>query len=592
MRRWLRSSLQRKLSALVAGSVVLPLVALGLFAFLTSSRITEEKATLSGIDMLKQLDANLRFMLLDIENLSIYLIGERDIQSYLLTNDDRKDERTEIVGRMTNLATSKPYIANIAIFPERFQAVLSTGTWYESDQPEPGAGNEGKTGKFWSAVYRVVNYAGEQHVITLSRPIRSIHDYRHLGWLSISLSERALSRSLFRPDFGQGEGRIELLNADGIILSSADKTRLGKTVDEYDPGLFDLVTQGKSGSTVYGKDESKRTVLYYREELTNWILIGTIPYDQYRAENGYILGMTGIAVGISAALSVFLVWFTVRRATRPLQLLARHLSRINPHRPLPYFAVSTDDEIGKLGKSYNLLGAHIEELKQDVIRGEARKKEADLRALQAQINPHFLYNTLSSIHWIALMAKQARIADMVEGLSQFLRLSLNQGKEYCPVYQEVDHIRQYARVQNIRYSGKFRVDYIVDASLEDKMMLKLLLQPLVENAMVHGLQKKDGPGTILIMIRPEGQKISFLILDDGVGMSKDRLEEVRLSLRTPLEHTLPQPDKAVEDGGYGLRNVNERLMLHYGPDALLEVDSREGGGTRVAFTIPMLEGEP
>ncbi|MGG1876080.1 sensor histidine kinase [Paenibacillus cisolokensis] len=591
MRRWLRSSLRRKLSLLVAGSVVIPLVALGLFAFVTSSRITEEKATLSGIDMLKQLDANLRFMLVDIENISIYLIGERDIQSYLLRHEDREDERTEIVGRMTNLATSKPYIANISIYPERFDAQLSTGNWYESDLPNPGLAKERKPGKFWSDVYRIVNYSGEQHVITLMRPIRSIHDYAHLGWMSISLSERVLSRSLIRPDFGRGEGRIELVNADGIILSSADKSRLGKRLDEYDPGLFSIVSQAESGSAVYGEDEGKRTVLYYREGLTDWILIGTIPYDQYRAENGYILGLTGIAVGISAAVSVLLVWFTVRRTTRPLQLLARHLTRINPHRPLPHFAVTTDDEIGKLGESYNLLGAHIEELKQDVIRGEARKKEADMRALQAQINPHFLYNTLSSIHWIALMAKEARIADMVEGLSQFLRLSLNQGKEYCPVEQEVDHIRQYARVQNIRYSGKFRVDYMVDASLKDQMMLKLLLQPLVENAMIHGLQKKDGPGTILIMIRPEGRMMSFLILDDGVGMSRERLEEVRRSLHEPLDNDLDQ-EGAAEEGGYGLRNVNERLMLHYGPDAQLEVDSREGGGTRIAFTIPMLEGAP
>ncbi|MFS0869856.1 sensor histidine kinase [Paenibacillus xylanilyticus] len=582
MRSWLTSSLQRKLSVVVTASMIVPLLALGLFAFLISSRITEQKTKLSGMDTLKQVEANLRYMLQDAENISIFLIGERDIQQYLSRNEDHELDRVDILGRMTNLAASKKYIANIAIYPDRFDAVLTTATWYEPGTSDPPAPN-GDAVKTWTGVYPVRNYAGIQNVITLVRPIRSIHDYRPIGWLAISLDEKAISKDWAALGLGRGEGRLELIGRSGEILSSMDKSRLGKSLEQVEPEVQTLIRQGGSGTTTYGSGENKRTLLYYPEQLTGWTLTGTVPYDQYKSENGYILILTAVAVVASAVICAGLVWFTVRRVTRPLRVLTRHLSRIDPDRPLPLFRSESDDEIGKLGESYNLLGAHIESLKEEVIRGEARKKEADLRALQAQINPHFLYNTLSSIHWIALMSKESRIADMVEGLSDFLRISLNNGKDFCPVGQEIAHIQHYVRVQSIRFPDKFAVHYIVDPALEQRMMLKLLLQPLVENAMIHGIQPKVGTGTITIMIRQDQdeERMNVLVLDDGIGMEQERLEQLK-----------ERPDLNPPVGGYGIHNVNERLLLHYGADSQLEIDSRVGGGTRISFSIPFLEESP
>lgn len=609
MVRWLTSSLQRKLSIVVTASMIVPLLALGVFAFLFSSRITEEKTKLSGMDTLKQVEANLRYMLQDAENLSIFLIGERDIQQYLSRNEDHELDRIDILGRMTNLAASKKYIANIAIYPGRFDAALSTAAWYEPDGedlfygPFSGQSTGRETDKRWTGVYSVRNYAGIQNVITLIRPIRSIHDYRTLGWLAISLDEKVISKGWPALGLGKGEGRLELIGAAGEILSSMNKSRLGLHMSDIEPGLLTRIQKGSGGTTTYGEGEQRRTVLYYPEKLTGWMLVGTVPYEQYRSENSYILILTVIAVALSALISGGLVWFTVRRITRPLLVLTRHLSRIDPKRPLPLFRSESDDEIGKLGESYNLLGAHIDMLKKEIIRGEARKKEADLRVLQAQINPHFLYNTLSSIHWIALMSKENRIADMVEGLSDFLRISLNQGQDYCPVAQEIAHIRHYVRVQSIRFPDQFVLHYIVDPALEQQMMLKLLLQPLVENAMIHGIQKAGNKGTITIMIQKDHvyKRMNVLVLDDGAGMTADKLKQLQAGLIPEDESGLISSDRPLHGeqlehplsvGGYGLRNVNERLLLHYGRDALLEVHSREGEGTRISFSIPILEESP
>lgn len=329
------------------------------------------------MDTLKQVEANLRYMLQDAENLSIFLIGERDIQQYLSHNEDHELDRVDILGRMTNLAASKKYIANIAIYPGRFDATLSTATWYESNESNLSYPSvpSGEAVKQWTGVYPVQNYAGIQNVITLVRPIRSIHDYRPIGWLAISLDEKAISKGWVALGLGRGQGRLELIGSSGEILSSMDKSRLGLKLEGVEPGITTLIQDGGSGTTTYGSGDDKRTLLYYPEELTGWTLVGTVPYDQYKSENRYILILTGCAVAMSAVISAGLVWFTVRRVTRPLRVLTRHLSRIDPERPLPLFRSESDDEIGRLGESYNLLGAHIQLLKEEVIRGEARKKK-------------------------------------------------------------------------------------------------------------------------------------------------------------------------------------------------------------------------
>lgn len=201
------------------------------------------------------------------------------------------------------------------------------------------------------------------------------------------------------------------------------------------------------------------------------------------------------------------------------------------------------------------------------------------------------------------MSKENRIADMVEGLSDFLRISLNKGQDYCPVAQEIAHIRHYVRVQSIRFPDQFVLHYIVDPALEQRMMLKLLLQPLVENAMIHGIQQAGNQGTITIMIQKDSavERMNILVLDDGAGMELEQLEQLRASIIPADEsNMLPQGShsqgkqlgQSLSDGGYGLRNVNERLFLHYGTDALLEIHSKKGGGTRISFSIPILEESP
>nr|WP_091168483.1 sensor histidine kinase [Paenibacillus sp. 1_12] len=582
MWRWMGNSLGRKLTFIMLVTTLIPLMLLGGFAYVISSKITEEKTEQAGIDTLRQMDGNLRFIIKDVENMSIFLIGQSNVQQYINSVDDDVGSQTRIRSFMTNLISSKEYISNVEIIPANSNPPLSTTNLYQSDLDSLVNVRE-VTGKMWTTLYQVQNYAGNQRVISFIRPLRSIDDYRNLGWLTISLDEKVISRYWSEPKLGDGQGTVALLNEQGIVLSATDKSWLSQSLNELMPGVLSGLKPISFGVLNHGEGRAKKTILYFREPLVGWVLVGVIPFDLYSAQNRYILQLTGVAVALSIVATTGLILFLIQRITNPLRVLTRLIAKVNPEEPLPLYSVASSDEIGKLAESYNMLGKHIEKLKKQVIRNEAHKKEADMRALQAQINPHFLYNTLSSIHWIALMNDEKRIADMVGALSDFLRFSLNKGKEFCPVHQELAHIKNYAQVQSIRYPDKFDMDIVVDPELRDRYMLKLLLQPLVENAMLHGIQKKEGKGMISVYVEQKANRMSFLVLDDGVGMTEEQLELIQNNLNPPDGELYP-------DVSYGLRNVNERLQLHYGMDAGLVIESRLHVGTRISFSIPVLEG--
>lgn len=581
--RWMGNSLGRKLTVIMLITTLIPLMLLGGFAYVISSKITEEKTEQAGIDTLRQMDGNLRFIIKDVENMSIFLIGQSNVQQYVNSLDDDVGSQTRIRSFMTNLISSKEYISNVEIIPANSNPPLSTTSLYQSDLDRLVNVRE-VTGKMWTTLYNVQNYAGNQRVISFIRPLRSTDNYRNLGWLTISLDEKVISRYWSEPNLGDGKGSVALLNEQGIVLSATDKSWLSQSLDVLMPGLLTELNPALYGVVNHGEGRAKKTILYFREPLVGWVLVGVIPFDLYSAQNRYILQLTGVAVALSIVATAGLILFLIQRITNPLRVLTRLIAKVNPEEPLPLYSVASSDEIGKLAESYNMLGKHIEKLKKQVIRNEAHKKEADMRALQAQINPHFLYNTLSSIHWIALMNEEKRIADMVGALSDFLRFSLNKGKEFCPVHQELAHIKNYAQVQSIRYPDKFDMDIVVDPELQDRYMLKLLLQPLVENAMLHGIQKKEGKGMISVYVEHKANRMSFMVLDDGVGMTEEQLELITNNLNPPDGELYP-------DASYGLRNVNERLQLHYGLDAGLIIESRLNAGTRISFSIPVLEGQ-
>lgn len=584
MIQWFRRSLKRKITFMLIAATLIPVLFLGLFSYYIASNLTEEKTKGSGMNLMEQMGTNLEFYMQDIRNMSLFLIGNKDISAYLnASKEEAHWEQTRMIEFITNLVYTKKYISDITIYPVSEAIPISNTTIFQTDLPDITTQHTDYFSSYpywWTPVYSIHTAAGQRKVISLVRPIRNFSSFKHVGKLVISLDESVISTMLDKSDIAD-KGFILLADEHGQVISSSLASS-PETVSSVLPGLQPM--NSISGSFNYGPSHNKQTILYRTVADSNWKLIGVIPFAEYSSQNRYVLMLTVLALTLALSAIVVLVTFFVQRLTRPLRMLSAFLKNIKTDEPMQVYPVESMDEVGQLVRSYNQLSGRIERLTDEVKREEALRTEADMQALQSQIKPHFLYNTLSSIHWMALMNKDNSTANMVANLSDFLRFSLNNGAQMTTVEQELAHVRHYMNIQEIRYPNQFETVYAVDAQVLRMKMVKLLLQPLIENALVHGLQKKGGRGALSIRISQQSNEIMFTVEDSGVGIEPHKLQ----AIRSRIDEIEGSDARAGEH--FGLRNVNRRLLLHYGIDAGLKIESETGMGTRVSFTLPIMEG--
>ncbi|MFM9278369.1 cache domain-containing sensor histidine kinase [Paenibacillus jiagnxiensis] len=338
-------------------------------------------------------------------------------------------------------------------------------------------------------------------------------------------------------DPSPGSAKVVFSNADSIALGEGDISEV----------LERLAGQGYLITT-------------YRNQMADWTFVHLVQTKQLlKQSRGIGWATTALAVLIGA-IALVLSYFISGSITRPLmQLKKMMMDWTKGTRSFPEHF--TQDEVGMLGETFKRMAIEHEELNRRLIDSQLKEREAELRALQSQIKPHFLYNTLDSIYWMALLQNNTQIAEVAISLSESFKLSLNKGKDTIPVFKELEHIDHFLKIQNIRFNNRFRYVRMVDEPLMGMQMLKLLLQPLVENAIYHGLEPKLGEGTVCLTGYSEDDYIVFQVEDDGVGM-----EEIGMA-----------------DQGYGLRNVRDRLALFYGEDSTLEIQSRINVGTRITL---------
>jgi Predicted signal transduction protein with a C-terminal ATPase domain len=296
----------------------------------------------------------------------------------------------------------------------------------------------------------------------------------------------------------------------------------------------------------------------YRNVTTGWHFLHLVEKAELLAKSNRIGTYTGLIAVLIAVVALTISYLVSGGITRPLLQLKKMMVDWNKG-TLDFNVKFKDDEVGTIGETFLRVAQTNMELDARLIQAELREREAELRALQAQINPHFLYNTLDSIYWMARLKKTEEAATMALALSESFKLSLNKGKETIPVFKELKHVEHYMTIQNIRYKGRIRYEIDVEADVQGYEMLKLILQPLVENAVYHGLEPKMGDGLIRIAGRKNGDELIFIVEDDGVGME----------------------DATLTEQGYGLRNVRERLRLYYGSHYSFKIRSSPGAGTRI-----------
>ncbi len=292
----------------------------------------------------------------------------------------------------------------------------------------------------------------------------------------------------------------------------------------------------------------------------------------------------GVITLIMVIIVVKTLVFISESIRRPIHDMESLSSRIASGDFAARVQIPDIEELDNLAKNLNMMAGKIQELVDENIREQQSLKKAEMKTLQAQITPHFLYNTFDTIIWLAESEETEKVIEITRAFSGFFRISLSRGREWITVAQELEHIRYYLQIQKIRYSNILDYTIDFDDAVTDCMMLKLTLQPLVENAIYHGIKNKRGMGIIKVTAffdeESAGEKrIHFRVEDNGIGFTQEKLDNV-------LQELACNKDPESLSYVYGLYNVNKRLNLYYGESVKLEIKSEFGKGTCISFSIP------
>lgn len=308
----------------------------------------------------------------------------------------------------------------------------------------------------------------------------------------------------------------------------------------------------------------------------NWILCTMIKFE---AMNEQIDNIVRIIVGIGIifiVVSIITSIFIASSTVKPINSLKGNMEDVSKGNLNSYYRGKGKDEISSLGRYFNTMLDDIKSLLEKTSNMERQKRDLEIKVLQSQIKPHFLYNTLDTIQWKALSKGNFEVADLINNLSDFFRLSLNEGREFVSIEDELRQADLYLNIQKIRYEDKLDYEFEIDPKLREVIIPKLILQPLIENSIYHGIKLIQGLGHIKVIIGLEEENLKIIVEDNGRGMSFDLLSKIRSNLGNSV---------AVDN--YGLYSVNERLKSYYGDLYSIEIESKEYIGTIVSIKIEM-----
>ena len=405
-------------------------------------------------------------------------------------------------------------------------------------------------------------------VVTMIEPLESDGEE---AWVALDLRFASISSYINNVGIGQ-HGYCFLMDESGILYHPQQQLIYSQLKSEDTAALAAL----PDGTY------SENNVIYVLKtvEGSPWRVVGVSYVDELVTsnvwENFRLLALAAAAILLAAFLSSV---FISRALSRPLKGLSSAMRLFEKNAgTFTYAPVGGAREVQELSESFGHMVVKIQHLMETVRREEINLRKTELKALQAQINPHFLYNTLDSIAWMCEQGRNDEAVQMVNALAQLFRISISRGHELIPIRSELRHAESYLKIQKHRYKNQFSYRFDVDESCLDFLCNKITLQPIIENAIYHGINGLVDEGEIVITLRAEGQDVVFTVADNGVGMEEEQIQAILRKERS--DHT-----------GIGIKNVNDRLKIYFGEGYGITIDSEPDVGTTVTIRMPQVREE-
>ncbi|GLC31109.1 cache domain-containing sensor histidine kinase [Clostridium omnivorum] len=538
------------------------------------NKAAEEDASLSTRQIIEQVNLNLDDYLTSMVQTSNLL--NSTINKYPSLPNDKLE------GQMNVIPDTKQDIVTLAVFSEdgellmgspnsklKSNVVIERQEWFHSALSLPGS--------LFFIPPHVQNLFEDKHdwVVSLSRCITFYRNGKGVrGVLLVDLNFKAIEQLCRRVSLGR-RGYIYIVDSEGNIVYHPQQQLIYMGL-KYENN--DDILKHSYGTFMQEFGGDRRLVTVKTVNYTGWKIVGISYMDELVAAKRDIYNYVWFIVitGIIFIIAIFSV--ISAKISQPIKELEKSMKLVEEGNFDINIDVRGEDEVVELSRTFNIMVSRIRELMDQILVEQEAKRKSDLNALQAQINPHFLYNTLDSIVWMAENGKSQDVITMVTALARLFRISISKGKDIISVEQELEHARNYMIIQKIRYKNKFSFEINADKEALTRKTLKLILQPIIENSIYHGIEYMVDEGLIKINVRTTEDKLIYEISDNGLGMKQEVLENI-LSFKS----------KNTGGSGVGVKNVHERIQLSYGKEYGLAIESELEEGTTVTITIPLID---
>jgi two-component system sensor histidine kinase YesM len=582
---------------------LIPLLITSLFSFKQSSDAVKTKISTYSVQVMDQVSANIKRELDMLEYDSVEIEFSDTVQNFLKNYNDMSEWQIEDThNAMQNILVKKfsflHDVSDVLIYTQnrnRLNAYGDEGIKFNLKSEYLSKYLDMLNRKNGTPVWTIANPENEDHLVNyatsaellsksngilLGRAIKSLAQGDIIGSLIIRTNERLFSNIYRDIDIGK-DADIFVIDSQGIVVSSRNpKIALAKPYKEN--SLFGRIEYNNvKDERVFNLDigGSPHLVSYAHIVNADWFVVSTIPYSYLNSESKKTSTNIILLALFCFFIAVILSYLFSISISYPLKKLTRAMNEAKKGNLSINIRDDSKDEISEVANNFNNMLNEIKKLMEDVKNKERQKRDAELKTLQAQINPHFLSNTLNTVKWLANIQKAENIENITTSLIQLLHVSVGSGDDLISIREEIEYIKNYINIQEYRYYNKFKVKFEIEEEIMDCKIIKLLLQPVVENSLIHGIEPMDGQGVIVIKGFRYEDVIKITVTDNGVGMTEDVLKNLLI-----IE---PMASKS-RFSGIGISNVNERIKMYFGEKYGLNIQSVPKLYTTVEITIPII----
>ena len=580
--------IQYKLIIIFMVLIIVPFSVIGILSYYKSSDIIMNETINNSNLIVRQISDKIDYNMKEMDkNILLFLWGTQTqniLKSHFSkeTLYKRKENQMELEAATQTFLNTRLEIDSVYIYREDGDEFYIDDSPYKMDirnriimkrsniTAEAEKHNGGNCWMTWNL---------DKGVISSGRIIYDTINLTKLGLIIVNIQEQYF-RSIY--------DRVHLTPASFFVIRDKSgeiiSTNSGFKTEDTNKILKNITVEKKREMELISSstDGNKYFIARQTCEFTGWEVLGIIPQEELFggiSRIGSWILLTGLICG---AISTVLLLLLSSYILQPVKRLTRLMKKVEQEDFSVKAEPESKDELGELTVVFNKMIEKIRYLIEEVYQQKIVKQEAEFKLLQAQINPHFLYNTLDSINWIAKMNGVEDISKMVVALGQLMRISVSKGNRFITLEQELEYINNYLVIQKMRYRDKFKVHVEVGDSLKKCIVPKLMLQPIVENALVHGIEKKIGKGNIYIRAVEDNGNLLLSIVDDGVGMDRNTLEDIM-----KRESITAEENTDFIHTGLGMPNVDKRIKMMYGNMFGLRIDSEAGKGTEVHILLPL-----